>query len=234
MGLSDNPSEHEYDFFFTQRTKDLSDLLEQLRVRDNITLVVHDWGGMIGMLYANQFPDRIKRIVILNTGAFHLPKDKSLPMSIRLGHTPGINSILIQGFNTFCKGAIKHCVTHPMAPEIARAYLAPYNNWHNRLAVRRFVEDIPLKPDDRGYDEISGINHSDPVLQSIPKLICWGMQDFVFDETFLRVWQTLYPDAEVHPFENAGHYILEDAGDDIVTLVRKFLSRHSIEKSRQN
>ncbi len=224
MGLSDKPSENEYDFLFTQRTRDLSDLLQQLEVNNNITLVVHDWGGMIGMLYASQHPKRIKRLIILNTGAFHLPKDKALPMSIRLGHTPGINSILIQGFNAFCKGAVKHCVTRPMAPDVARAYLAPYNNWHNRLAVRKFVEDIPLKPGDRGYDDISSINHSDPDLQSIPKLICWGMQDFVFDETFLREWQRLYPDAEVHRFENAGHYVLEDAGDEIIPLVRKFLS----------
>ena len=228
MGLSDKPLKDNYDFHFSQRVKDLSDLLTQLDINENITLVLHDWGGMIGMLYACQNLEKIKRLIVLNTGAFHLPEDKALPFSIRLGHTPIINSILVQGLNAFCKGAVKHCVTRPMTPEVARVYLAPYNNWHNRLAVRKFVEDIPLSPKDRGYDDISKINHDEPLLQSIPKLICWGMKDFVFDETFLRKWQSFYPDAEVHRFKNAGHYVLEDAADEIISLARKFLASNPV------
>ena len=228
MGLSDKPSKEKYDFHFLQRVKDLKAFLNQLGINDKVTLVVHDWGGMIGMLYACQNPGRVKRLVILNTGAFHLPKDKPLPFSIRLGRTPVINSILIQGFNAFCKGAVKHCVTNAMDPNVASAYLAPYSNWHNRLAVKKFVEDIPLNSHDRGYSEISKIDHTDPILQSIPKIICWGMQDFVFDKTFLRQWQSLYPDAEAHPFDKAGHYVLEDAADEIIPLVRKFLEANPI------
>ncbi|NNE39143.1 MAG: alpha/beta fold hydrolase, partial [Gammaproteobacteria bacterium] len=127
MGLSDKPSAIDYDFHFSQRVKDLDYFLSQLNITGDITLVFHDWGGMIGMLYACQNLERIKRLVVLNTSAFHLPQDKPLPFSIRLGRTPFINSILVQGFNTFCKGAIKHCVTSPMETEVAQAYLMPYD-----------------------------------------------------------------------------------------------------------
>lgn len=228
MGLSDKPSKDKYDFHFLQRVKDLTEFLNLLGINEKITLVVHDWGGMIGMLYASQNPERVKRLVILNTGGFHLPKDKPLPLSIRLGRTPVVNSVLVQGLNAFCKGAVKYCVNNAMEPNVASAYLAPYDNWHNRLAVKKFVEDIPLEPHDRGYADISNIDHTDPVLQSMPKLLCWGMQDFVFDNTFLREWQNLYPDADVHQFDNAGHYVLEDAADEIIPLVRKFLAANPI------
>ena len=56
-----------------------------------------------------------------------------------------------------------------------------------------------------------------------PVLICWGARDFVFDDHFLRVWQRKLPHAEVHRFADAGHYVLEDAGEEIEALVRGFL-----------
>jgi haloalkane dehalogenase len=56
-----------------------------------------------------------------------------------------------------------------------------------------------------------------------PMLICWGLKDFVFGHQFLDEWVRRFPDAEVQRFEDCGHYILEDAGDEIVPLVRKFV-----------
>jgi haloalkane dehalogenase len=54
-------------------------------------------------------------------------------------------------------------------------------------------------------------------------LICWGERDFVFDHHFLDEWRRIYPQAEVHAFADCGHYILEDAGEEIIPLVRGFL-----------
>jgi len=56
-------------------------------------------------------------------------------------------------------------------------------------------------------------------------LICWGRRDFVFDTDYLDEWQLRFPDAEVHLFADAGHYVLEDKPDEIVLLVKDFLSR---------
>ncbi|MFT5352084.1 MAG: pimeloyl-ACP methyl ester carboxylesterase, partial [Gammaproteobacteria bacterium] len=144
MGLSDKPSNQDYDFGLDRRVDDLDELLDQLDIKENITLIVHDWGGMIGMSYATRYPNRIKRLVILNTAAFHLPKTKRIPWQLQLSRIPFINALLNQGLNAFCRGAVKYCVTRrPMADNVASAYLSPYNSWKNRLAVRKFVEAIP-------------------------------------------------------------------------------------------
>jgi haloalkane dehalogenase len=209
MGLSDKPANETYQFTLEQRVDDLGALLDQLNINKDITLVLHDWGGMIGMAYSARFPERIKRLVILNTSAFHLPEGKTLPWQISLGRMPLFGAILIQGFNAFCRGAVKHCVTRKaLSKEINNAYLAPYDSWNNRLAIKKFVEDIPLTPE--------------------PMLICWGLKDFVFDKIFLNKWISLYPKSEVHSFEDAGHYILEDASEEIVPIIKQFLKKHPL------
>ena len=64
--------------------------------------------------------------------------------------------------------------------------------------------------------------------RDVPMLICWGRKDFVFDDDFLAEWQRRFPAAEVHRFPDAGHLVLEDAGDRIVPLVNDFLRRQPL------
>jgi len=226
MGLSSRPNEDEYKFTLDQRANDLEQLLDKLEINHDITLIVHDWGGMIGMAYATRYPDRIKQLVILNTAAFGLPENKSFPWQLMLCRIPVLGAIFIQGLNLFCIGAVKKCVTkHKMEKAIRKAFLAPYNNWHNRLAVRKFVEDIPLDENDLAFETAQQIQNSLQMLKEKPMLICWGMKDFVFDGHFLEKWQQLFPLAEVHVFEDAGHYILEDEAASITRLINDFMDK---------
>ncbi len=94
----------------------------------------------------------------------------------------------------------------------ARGYVAPYDSWHNRLAVHRFIQDIPLQAGDRAFDVVANTEKSLAGFRKIPMLICWGMKDFVFRCSFSESVGGLFPDAEVHRFADAGHYVLEDAG----------------------
>lgn len=229
MGMSEKPLAAQYPFTLARRVEDLGALLDQLDITGNITLVVHDWGGMIGMAWASLHSERIKRLVILNTAAFHLPAGKHLPLSLKLSRIPLLNALLNQGFNAFCRGAVRYGVTRrPMEADVAAAYLAPYDNWANRLAVRRFVEDIPLQPGDLGYDIVSAVAEGLARFRQLPMLICWGMRDFVFDEHFLDGWAERFSAAELHRFADAGHYVLEDAHEQIVPLVQDFMARHRI------
>ncbi len=66
--------------------------------------MVHDWGGMIGMAYAARHPERIARIVVLNTGAFTLPPTKKMPWQLKLARTPFLGALLVRGFNAFSEG----------------------------------------------------------------------------------------------------------------------------------
>ena len=228
MGLSEKPAASDYGFTLKNRIDDLEALLDQLGLKDNINLILHDWGGMIGMAYACRYPDRIKRLLIMNTAAFHLPQGMSLPWQLKLTRSL-LGPLLLQGFNAFSRGAIRSCVTRkPMEPEVGNAYLSPYDNWGNRLAVLRFVQDIPLSKEDAAYDLISQVDEKLTMFKDTPLLICWGLRDFVFKEDFLDEWLKRFPKAETHRFEDAGHYLLEDASDDVIPLMQNFLDNTPI------
>jgi haloalkane dehalogenase len=113
-----------------------------------------------------------------------------------------------------------------MEQSVREAYLLPYRAAQDRTGVLRFVQDIPLEPGDPSYDLVSEVQAKLPEFRHTPTLILWGDRDFVFDHHFLREWQRFLPDAEVHHFPNAGHYVLEDAGAEILPLIRDFLQRH--------
>ncbi len=226
-GLSDKPDDSRYRYTLAGRVHDLEALLDHLGINEKLTLVLHDWGGIIGMAHASRRPERIKRLIVLNTAAFHLPPGKKLPWSLRLFRSPFLGALLARGFNAFCRGAATHCCTRrPMPPDIRQAYLAPYDSWKNRIAVIRFVQDIPLKPGDTCYDLVTEIQNGLAHFLDVPMLICWGEKDFVFDQDFLAEWQRRFPRAEVHRFTDAGHYVLEDASEEIIGLVREFLKNH--------
>ncbi len=228
-GFSDKPGDEDYDYTLVNRIDDLEALLEHLEVNANITLVVHDWGGMIGMGYAARYPERIKRLVILNTGAFHLPKTKKLPIALWLGRNSWIGTLLVRGFNAFSGiASVIGVKRKPMTKEIRQAYVAPFNSWKNRISTLRFIQDIPLKPGDRNYQLVSDIANDLEKFKTLPMLICWGLQDFVFDKHFLNEWQARFPGAKVHAFDDCGHYILEDASDQVVPLISDFLKANDI------
>jgi haloalkane dehalogenase len=228
-GLSDKPDARRYPYTLERRVQDLDDLLERLGVRERITLVLHDWGGMIGMAWAHRRPERVKRLVVLNTAAFHMPRGKRLPWSLYLCRNPLIGPFLVRGVNAFSWAAVRWCVTRrPLSPEAWAGYLAPYDSWRNRVAVLRFVQDIPLRAGDSAYDLVSEVQDGLQRFRRVPMLICWGEKDFVFDRNFLEEWRRRFPSAEVYTFADAGHFILEDAGEEVVALMRDFLIRHPL------
>ncbi len=222
-GRSAKPNDAHYHYTLSTRVADLGTLIDSLELRA-ITLVVHDWGGMIGMAWAVQHPDRIARLVVMNTAAFPLPTGKTLPTALALARTPGVGALLVRGANAFSRGAVRYCVTRrPMSKAVAAGYVEPYDSWAHRIAVHRFVQDIPLEENDRAYSVVTETADALDLLVDKPMLICWGLKDFVFGHQFLDEWLRRFPGAEVQRFEDCGHYILEDAGEDIIPLLRKFV-----------
>lgn len=228
-GLSDKPGDDSYDYTLEQRVRDLEQLLDMLQLTENITLVLHDWGGMIGMVYATRHPERVKRLVVMNTSAFRLPETKPFPLALWLVRNTPLGPLLVRGFNAFAAGAAQvGCKRHPMSDELRAAYTAPYDSWQNRIATLRFVQDIPLRPTDRTYDLVFYVETHVAQFRNVPTFIGWGMKDFVFDAHFLALWEEHFPHAELHRFDDCGHYLAEDANEDLVPLVRAFLERNPI------
>ena len=226
-GLSDKPPGEEYPYTLEERVSDLEALLNEKGIHSNITLILHDWGGPIGMTYAARHPSRISRLIILNTAAFLLPPEKSLHWSLSLCRDSRVAWFLILRFNAFARMAGYLGCRKPMPGRIRRAYRGPYDTWENRIATLRFVQDIPLTSADASYGLLQQTQENLYRFQQTPMLICWGERDFIFDGDFLKEWIRRFPQAQVHRFPEAGHYVLEERPADIVPLIRDFLAAHS-------
>lgn len=222
-GLSDKPDISRYDYRLASRIDDLGSLVNKLGISEPLTLVVHDWGGMIGMAWAVRNPERVARLVIMNTAAFPLPPEKRLPPALALARNSALGAWLVLRLNAFAGAATRVAFKKPVSSEIRKAYTGPYDSPANRIATLRFVQDIPLKPGDPGFDILLNTAEHLNQLRALPCLIAWGEMDFVFDRHFLRKWEEYFPDAELHRYADCGHYILEDGGPELINRIRNFI-----------
>jgi pimeloyl-ACP methyl ester carboxylesterase len=233
MGLSDRPDDGadaspRYDYTLQSRVDDLAALLESLGITGPVTLAVHDWGGMIGFGWALSHMPQVRRLVILNTAAFPLPDAKPMPWQLSLGRDSRVGGWLIRRFNLFARGAA-WLGTGRRLPKLVRdAYIAPYAGWRNAISTLRFMQDIPLREGDRAWPLVAESGRRLHAFADRPAFIGWGLRDFVFDRHFLEGFVTALPQAEVHAFEDAGHYVLEDKHAVLVPAIRAFLDRHPL------
>ncbi|MCP4594636.1 MAG: alpha/beta fold hydrolase [bacterium] len=218
-GLSDKP--RSYAYTLETHIENLERLLDHLGIED-ITLVVHDWGGPIGFGYAARHPQRVRRFVVFNTAAFFGP----IPRRIQACRIPLLGALAVRGLNLFAWPATRMACHDRarMTPEVRRGYLFPYRTYASRIAVHRFVQDIPTDPTHETYGLIQSIDAALSRFRDRPMLVCWGLRDFCFTESFLDEWVERFPDAEVHRYPDAGHYVVEDAAEEVLPRVRKFLT----------
>lgn len=229
MGLSEKPDDAHYRYTLEERVKDLEAVLEQLQAGTELTLIAHDWGGMIALAFAVRNAAKVKRLILMNTAGFGLPQGKRLPWQIALvRYLP--TGFLVRGLNAFSKGAVMTCSTRKgrMTSIVKKGYLLPYDSWAHRIAVHRFVQDIPLQPGDPAFSLVKQVSDDLDQLMSRPTLLLWGRKDFVFDDGFLNEWKRRVPQAELHTFDDAGHYLLEDAHEEVIPLIRRFLERNPL------
>ena len=220
MGLSGKPES--YDYSLASRIADVEALADSLGLR-KVHLVVHDWGGAIGMGLAVRKPERIGRIVIMNTAAFPSPR---IPARIALCRVPWIGAFVVRGLNGFAEPATWMAMAQRrLTWDERKAYLHPYGSWANRIGVHRFVRDIPMEANHPSRATLEGIARALPSLAGHRKLIVWGARDFCFDESFLAAWRELYPDAQLHLLERTGHYVLEDGGASALEPICNFLKK---------
>jgi pimeloyl-ACP methyl ester carboxylesterase len=226
-GLSDKPDSKAYDYKLKSRVDDLESLIENLKIKEKISLVLHDWGGFIGMAYALRHPERIGRFVLMNTAAFLPPPGKPIPIIlIMIRRLRLLAMFAVQGFNLFALGALFINSYKGLSKEVKAGLIAPYNCWQNRIATLKFVQDIHLTENNPSYGVVKQVDNNMKLFLNLPILICWGKHDFVFDLDYLKEWQRRFPDADTHIFPEAGHYVLEDVPEKIIPLTREFLQKH--------
>ncbi|HHL33703.1 MAG TPA: alpha/beta fold hydrolase [Desulfobulbaceae bacterium] len=217
-GLSDKPEN--YPYRLKKHIENLGLLLDHLQIK-RCVLVVHDWGGAIGMGWAGMHPDRIAGLVVLNSAAF--PSTR-IPLRINVCRQPFIGPLLVRGLNGFAGPATFMAVGNAMDPRIKEGFLAPYTGWNSRVAIHRFIQDIPMHKHHPSWHTLQRVTASLGGLREKPMLILWGGRDFCFNRPFYEEWRRRFPWAEGFYFEQAGHYVLEDVLPEVLTRIIPFVN----------
>lgn len=220
-GLSDKPQDWSYTL--EAHVANVETLVEALAL-DRITLAVHDWGGAIGMGFARRHPELVQRLVITNTAAFASDR---MPLRIRVCRTPLLGEFLVRRLNAFAGLAPRMASARRGGiPALARrGLLLPYDSSAHRVAIARFVQDIPMSSAHPSWNELAATDAAIASFADRPACIAWGERDWCFSKPFFEEWKRRLPSAETELLPCAGHYLMEDAGDEVVRRVRSFLER---------
>jgi cis-3-alkyl-4-acyloxetan-2-one decarboxylase len=218
-GMSDKPQDWPYRL--EGHVGNLCRLVGHLGL-ERLCLAVHDWGGAIGMGFAVRNPEIPRGFLITNTAAF---RSKEIPLSIASCRIPLFGAMAVRGFNAFAGAATWRATSKGLSSSARAGLLWPYDSWENRIATLRFVEDIPLEPGHPSYGTLLGVEEGLAAFSGHPMLICWGDQDFCFTPSFRAEWERRFPRAEVHAWQDVGHYVMEDAPERIEERFSGWLGR---------
>ncbi|MCK6522384.1 alpha/beta fold hydrolase [Myxococcota bacterium] len=216
-GLSDKPQGWSYRL--ADHIGNVQRLIQALDLQD-ITLIVHDWGGPIGLGAALRELPRIKRVVITNTGAFPSPH---IPPSIAACRVPLLGDVMVRGFNGFVWAATWRTTERPLSAAVKAGLTAPYASWDDRVAIHRFVQDIPMSPDHPSYKTLQEVEAGLSRLEGLPTRLLWGDRDWCFSPIFRQEFERRMPWARSTAWDDVGHYVMEDAPERVVSAVRELL-----------
>ncbi len=217
-GLSDKPQNWPYRL--QGHIDNLAQFIDEHLQLSSLDLVLHDWGGPIGIGYAVRHPEKIRRIILMNTAAFLMPH---CPASIRLVRTPRLGAFLVRTLNLFVTLANHLASATRLTSEVKAGFRAPYPDYASRIALQRFAQDLPLTPDHPSRHLFESIEAALPRLADKRIFICWGGADTVFNHDYFNRWRKIYPHALAVSFPHAGHYLLEDDPFEIIPMAARFL-----------
>jgi cis-3-alkyl-4-acyloxetan-2-one decarboxylase len=221
FGRSDRPPGHER-YTMRNHVENLLAFVRELDLRD-LTLVMQDWGGPIGFGAAVEEPDRVARLVLMNTGVGVFPSGTPMPF-----HDPfrqrGLGELLCLGANLFVEAMFGGMRSENATPLVAEAYRAPFPDYYSRVPILAFVRDVPIGHDHPTAPYMKEVAERMVALER-PTLVVWGLRDRTFPPPLLDVWRGVYPHAEVLELPDARHYLQEDEPEAITARLVDFLAR---------
>ena len=217
FGLSDKPPRAPY--APDDHARRLIALLDALDV-SNVTLVVHDFGGPIGLAAALARPQRIARLVLFNTWMWDIAADPKIARGARVAGSR-LGRLLYRHLNFPVRWlmpsvmADRRCLTM----EIHRHYAAPLGTPDERMGAwgcaRALLQSGPW------FEELWSRRRE---LRDKPMLLVWGLKDPTFGPPYLERWRLAFPKATVHTFPSVGHFVPEEAGMDAVSPIGPFVN----------
>ena len=224
-GLSDKPAH--YPYILSQHIDNLRQLIQSLDLQQ-VTLLAHDWGGAIGLGAAVAEPERFSRLALFNTGAFRAPH---MPWRIRICRTSMLGPLAVRGLNAFARAALWMATERPggLPKPVQAGLLAPYSSWANRIAIQRFVEDIPMRPGDRSYGDLLAVEQG---LRGLPIAPCCWLGACGTGVSRLTFWSgssNSFRRRKFAGWKRRGTTSLKMLPDEVLAAVQGFLARHPLE-----
>lgn len=215
-----------YPYRLRHHIDNLEDLLLHLNLHQ-ITLVVHDWGGPVGLGFATRHRERIKRLVLTNTWAFAPWPGGPFPRLLELIRSARGEKFVLEK-NGYLEPALLGTTAHieKLTPTVLEAYRAPFSTPESRRALLCWSRDIPVNEGDPSYYDMKQIEAALPSFTHTPTLILWGMKDPVLGIEVLRRWQRLFPQATTYEVADASHFVQEDATEQLIRWIQAFIEAY--------
>jgi haloalkane dehalogenase len=216
FGRSDKPTDRAF-YTYDRHVGSVSALV-QTRDLSGITLVVHDWGGPIGLRFAIENPDRVSRLIVLNTGLFSGSDRWPTPGFLRwraFAERTGLD--LPVGF------VVQSGTATDLPPEVVAGYDAPFDAPEAKTGAAMFPLLVPLRAEDVGAREMLATREALGRWDK-PALVCFSDSDPVFTPGTATAMARLIPTAGEPSFVAGGsHFLQEDAGEEIARRVLAFV-----------
>ncbi len=214
FGLSDKP--YDWNYLPVNQAKNFEQFLESLNL-NNITLVVNDWGGPIGLSYALKFPQKIKKILILNTWLWSVENDPYYQkFSKMMGGSFG--RFMIKNFNIFGKIVVKKAVgdKKKLRKNIHEHYYKHLGTKEDRKGCYTFPKQII------GSSEwLDSLWQQRKKINDIPTTIIWGMKDIAFREQELNYWVKHWINPKVIKLKKTGHFPQEESPEVVIVELKE-------------
>jgi len=215
FGRSDKPSDIAW-YTYDRHVASIAAVVDALDL-SGITLVVHDWGGPIGLRFAVEHEDLVDRLVILDTGigGGRPPSDTWLRFR---------EVVRAMGADVDPARLVESGTVSGLADETRAAYAAPFPTPESKAGVRAFPELVPAEPD---HPNTAPMNRVRDALRSWtkPTLVVWGAEDRALPPSLAHAFAELIPGAgEPVILEGAGHFLQEDRPDDLAAAILRFLA----------
>lgn len=203
----------DYTFLPEEHATIVEAFIEALDLTD-ITLMIQDWGGPIGLAAASRNPERFTAFIIGNTWAWPITGDRHFEW---FSHLLGgwIGTRLIQRFNLFVnllipRGHTRRKLTKAEMEHYRRPFPTPTRRTPTAVFPRRIAQ---------GTAFLASVERGLANLTHLPALIVWGDKDIAFRAQERTKFELLFPDHSVHILRDAGHYVQDDAGDEIARAI---------------
>ncbi len=218
FGLSDKSADPSW-YTLERHIENFTALVESLELK-KVTLVLHDWGGPIGLGYTVSHPENIARLVLMNTWASvpQTPNPPALHWGLRISRG-ALGPFTVQRLNLFVELALRTAVERKLTPREFDAYRFPFPNAASRAGVLAFPRMIPLRESDAAWRTMSAIEAGLAKITA-PADILWGKRDPVFNGLYAYLLRDRLKNAREPVFlENASHFLPEDAPDAIAERI---------------